>query len=313
MSKIKYCLFNWLLLMLILSSCKKKIPKSEAYRIGIEKCTQQPNFLTKIGMDPYRCLYTTYLGNVTGIAIVELPPLNASTKNQRIYQHDSWKKFGMMGPLTTGRSGVEFTAPAPFVNTLNKSNAELNKIYQIEPENGIMGEFLTLPIGNNTEETVPFGILGLYFDCHGNKLYSSTVAGSTRDNENGVIYSIEPNTKKINDKLEGFDALGLYVCGITGTKLLYFGSARNSNIYGIELDQEGNFVGKPSIQFSLAGLGMRGDDKARRLRIGRNNYMEVTSAEFNYNLTANSEVLASKYYFEYFEVENKWVFKQVND
>jgi hypothetical protein len=298
----------WLFLTI---SCKKKIDQNEIFRIGKVKCDIQPAFLKNIGFKTERCVYTTFLNNVKGVAIIEMPLNSTDTNNLKVYQHDSWKNHGMMGSLTAGKDGCEYTAPVPFINTLGKPLSEINTVFKIEPKSGIMKEFAILPKPDSSNGVVPFGVLGLYYDCHSDRLFASSVAGSTKDKENGVIYSIDPKTGEIKDQLKGFDAFGLFVCGITSEKILYFGLARNSRVFGIELDAEGNFVGEPVEKFSLANLGPRGDDKARRIRLNKLNYLEINGVEFNYNLTANTETPHAVYQFEYNENNKNWIVKNV--
>jgi hypothetical protein len=298
--------------LLVFQACnQKRKVKSENYRIGAESCVRQPYFIKQIGMNPERSAFTTLLNNKTGVCLVEFPKDMADTANYKIYQHDSWKQYGHMGSLTSGIDGSEFVAPVPVVNTLGRSLSDLNRIFRIDPVTEVMKPFVALPKIDSTEGVVPYAILGLYYDCHSKKIHASSVAGSTRDNEKGVIYLINPDDGKIEDKLVGFDAIGLFVSGITGAKVLYFGSARNSNIYGIELADDGTFIGKPKIEFSLEQKGPRGDDKARRIRQNKQGILEVYGVEFNFNLTANTQIEQSLYQFEYLEAEEKWEFKSV--
>ncbi len=305
--------FFILLVNYISFSCKKKIPKSEVLRIGTEICARQPLFLRNIGFDPLRSAFSTTQNNSNGIVLLEIPLNMSDSSKIKTYQHESWKRNGWMGSITSGEDGTTYTVPVPKINTLDRPLSKMNKIYKISPFNGEMVEFINLPAADTTSKVVPFGVLGLYFDCHGKRIFASSVAGSTRNSENGIIYSIDPKTAEVKDKLSGFDAMGLFVAGITGEKILYFGSARKPIIYGIELDAEGNFVGKPEIKLSLQNLGPRGDDKARRIRLNKNGLLEVYGVEFNYNLVANTTVPQSFYQFEFDINKDKWEFRSVRN
>lgn len=59
-------------------------------------------------------------------------------------------------------------------------------------------------------------------------------------------------------------------------------------------------------EFTLDGIGPRGDDKARRIRFDKYGRMNITGIPFNYNLTANSNPLESKYQFQWNEDEKLW-------
>lgn len=91
------------------------------------------------------------------------------------------------------------------------------------------------------------------------------------------------------------------------------GSARTSNVYGIVLTKQGRFSGKPIINFSLADLGPRGDDKVRRIRFNQYGAMQVFGVEFNFNLTAPTEKQETVYGFGWNEEERRWVFQETKN
>jgi hypothetical protein len=170
-----------------------------------------------------------------------------------------------------------------------------------------MKPLINLPMAARPGTENVFGLLGLFYDCHGKKIYASSVAGSTRDKENGIIYAVDPVDGKVTDQLTDRDALGLCVGGITGEKRLYFGSSRTPDIYSVELSKSGRFKGAVKKECSLDLLGPRGDDKARRIRFDKNGNMTIFGVEFNYNLTAPSEKQETIYHFRYDEEEKKWL------
>jgi len=55
----------------------------------------------------------------------------------------------------------------------------------------------------------PFGLMGISFDCTSGILYASSIAGSKRFQEKGVVYAIDALSKKIKDSLVGIDVIGM--------------------------------------------------------------------------------------------------------
>lgn len=291
---------------LLLLSCGEKMSPVEVFSIGTTPCAATAGYALRMGFKPHSSAYSTSERNTKGIVLKELPTNESDTIGKKVYQHPSWGKFGSMGPITITDAGTVFTAPLPVINTLDRPLSQMNRIYKIDHVSGEMTEFLVLPDADTSGGVVPFAVLGLYYDCHGRKLYASTVAGSTRENENGVIYAIDVETGKIAGKIKGHDASSLFVCGVTGEKRLYFGSARNSEINSIPLTKTGEFDGDVKTELSLADMGPRGNDKARRIRMDPRRFLIVTGVEFDYNLTAPTVIPITTYAFAYNGKSSQW-------
>jgi hypothetical protein len=286
-------------------SCQEKMTEDEISKIGIESCRKPAAFISKIGFNPLKSAFTSSDNRIKGIVLIEAGNSLNDTLIRK-WQEPSWAQYGHMGPITTDENGNAFTAPIPFVNNLENTLATIHQIFKINQQTGKMEPFIKLPKIDSIAGINAFGILGLYYDCHGKKLYVSSVGGSTQDDEKGSIYVIDPINGDILDQLKGYDAMGLFVGGITGQKALFFGHARSSEIFSIELSKEGKFIGKAKKELSLDGLGPRGMDKARRIRFDKFGNLLIHGIEFNYNLSAQTEKLESLYKFGYNITENKW-------
>jgi len=297
--------FPLALVILFLGSCESKLTEEEISQIGITQCHKVPEYVQSKGFNPERTAYSTSDGKINGVVLIELPRSRQDTLIKK-FVDPSWTRFGNMGSVTTDDLGNAYTAPMPHVNNLSSPLSQINRIYKIDHITGQLAPFKELPATDTTTGVVQYAIMGLYFDCQGRKLYVATVAGSTRDNENGIIYEIDPETGKILDQLKGHDAMGLFVGGVTGKKLLYFGSARNPEINSIELTKSGDFKGKVKMEVSLDQLGPRGDDKARRIRYDQLGNLIVYGIEFNFNLTAPSIKAENLYHFRYLQADEKW-------
>ena len=295
--------------MFCLASCAGKMTEEEIAQIGIASCRKPASFIKQIGLDPTISAFSTSEARMKGVVLIQFPKIAGDTANKKIYQDSSWKQFGNMGSLTTDDNGNIYTAPLPVVNNLDFPISELNKIYKIDNTTGKLDLFLSLPKPDTTVEIVPYAVLGVYFDCHGKKLYVASVSGSTRDEEKGVIYVVDINTKKIVDQLKGYDAAGVFVGGTTGEKRLYFGSTRKPNVYSVELTKEGKFKNtEVKTELTLDQLGSRGSDKARRIRYDKFGNLIIYGVEFNYSLAAQTNRLETGYQFNYDETEKKWKF-----
>lgn len=292
-------------------SCEKKMTEQEVVRIGFPINKKQAPYTKLAGFESMQMALSTNEVNVTGLALVQYRRDDMDTTKHKIWQHPSWKKMGHMGSITSDANGNSFTAPIPVINTLDRNLSNINVIYYVDNNTGELKTLINLPKPDSSATVVPYGVLGLYYDDHSKKLYASSVAGSTRDQEKGVIYVIDTEKKEIVDKLEGVDAMGLIVLGYTGVKKLYFGLARKPLIKSIELDREGKIIGDLEEEISLAQMGPRGNDKARRLRMDKNGNFIIFGLDFNFNLAAQTKKPETVYSFNYMPDVKKWVFVDI--
>jgi hypothetical protein len=301
---------NRLLLIVLISvfySCEEKMTEVEIAQIGIAPCLTLAPFIKKLEFDPARSQLSSQEPGFMGLVLVQFPRNEADSASRKTYQDRSWSQYGWMGIITSDIDGNTYTFPFPKGNTPVSPLSQMNKIYKVDTETGNMAVLTELPKADSGAGVVPFAVLGIYYDCHGKKIYASSVAGSTAAKEKGVIYALDPENGDIVDKLEGHDAMGVFVGGVTGEKRLYFGSARSSDIYSVELTKNGKFKGDVRKEFTLKSLGPRGNDKAARIRFDANGNMMVYGVEFNYGLAGQSEKTETLYQFTFEKSSKRWV------
>lgn len=304
---MKYQHLILLLSSAFIFSCKEKVNEDNVQTIGTIPCLAQPYYLSQTGLNPRTAALSTAEKKIKGLVLIEYNQDGNSFVRGKTWQHPSWSQHGWLGPIASDEKGNSYVAPVPVISVLDNPASEQNIVYKIDSRTAEMKPLIALPVTDSQSHDNPYGLLGLYFDCHARILYASSVAGSDRDHEKGVIYAIDPEAGTVIDKLEGIDAIGLCVGGITGEKKLYLGSSRHPFIYSIGIDSKGKFTGALQQEISLDMLGPRGDDKARRLRFDKTGTMQVFGIEFNYNLTAASEKQESVYYFTYDAGTKKWI------
>jgi hypothetical protein len=219
-----------------------------------------------------------------------------------------------MGPLAIDELGNVFVAPIPFVNVMESVKKNQNIIYKIDWQTGVMNTFIQF---ENTQDTInsqnAFGVVGLYYDCETKLLYASSLYTSTLKKETGNIYCIDTkiNPAKVIDAIKNEDAMGIGMCFFNEKKTLFFGNARSQNVYRMELKEDGTFSQEKEFCFSLAGIGKRGDDIAKKLRVTPQSTLLITGAEFYYNLTAPTVPQESKYEFSFDVNSEKWISKEL--
>ncbi len=287
-----------------LHSCTTK-PAEVSYQSSI--CISTPPFLKQLGYTGVNAAFSTSDKKIKGLIYIQAPTI-PNTPNIK-YQDSTWKMAGWLGPILTDNKGNIWCAPVPVINVLDNPTELQNNLYKVNATSGKMEMYLTLPTTEKVSVENPYGILGLAYNCEANTLYVSTVAGSTRNQQHGKIVCINTETKTIISTLNCGDAFGLGISYKEGYRKLYFGNARNSNIYSIALADNGTFVGDPILAFSVEGLGPRGDDKAKKIREDKQGNLLVSGFEFNFNLTAPTEKQENNYTFYYNQGTEKWTLK----
>jgi hypothetical protein len=292
------------ILLCTLNSCKEEVVDYQS-----NNCKRNPTFMQSFGYNPSFSYLTTSDEKIMGLLLKESSQAgNPNAPVTKQMQHPSWLKGGWLAPILIASNSDIFTAPAPFINILNNPINNNNTIYKIDGKTGVMDEYLKLPSADSINTENPFGIIGMALLCETNTLYVSTLAGSKRHNENGHIYAIDLNSGTIIDKINNTDAMGMGISYITGQRKLYFGTGRNSNILEITLTKKGKFSSKPSVAFTLQNLGIRGDDKVRKIRTDAKDNLVISAMEFNYNLIAPREKQEAIYTFSYDEETKQWIF-----
>lgn len=261
---------------------------------GVTACQQVPPFVRALGFGN-KAVFSTSDRRIQGLILMEGP---------RIYQHPTWKLAGSLAPITRDSQGNTFVGPAPWIDVLENKPEEQNKVYRIDRQTQVMAEFCDLPKAVAPSSQNPYGVLGLSFDCETSSLYVSSIAGSTRNEVRGRLFQLSTDGK-ILSQLETTDAIGLAVFNTAKGKRLYFGQARNSEIWSVALDGQGKFAGDARKEFSLENLGPRGDDKARRINFAQQE-MTVFGIEFSFNLIAPTERPQTAYRFRYNAAQDAW-------
>jgi hypothetical protein len=297
--------FLWLLLplLLLLAACGGTTPATPtrpARPVGIAtRCQGLPRFLEPVGLSQQVAIDTT--NELAGHVLLR------DMQQQLLYAHPSWVPFGPMGGFSRDRSGHIYVAPIPFVDQDATSMANQYRLFRVDSDTGEMAPFFEVARPADTTAN-PYGMVGLAYDCATDSLYASSLAGSTRRDELGVLYQIDPATGTVTSQLEGIDAVALIVFnGRDGTRL-YYGSARTPNLFSVGLDEQGRLTGEPRYEFSLAELSGGNVEHALRLQINEANQMTLKAYRFDYSPIAAGQLTRNVYTFAYDASADSWTF-----
>lgn len=277
-------------------------PASAPARGDVTGCRTNPKFIAaKKNEFSSKSFFSTSERFIKGLVLVD------GAAKTRTWQHPSWQKFGWLAAIHYDENGNIFTVPAPRINVFDNKPAEQNRVLKVDSVSGEMKLLAELPTAAPVNEQNPYGALGLAYDCETRLLYVSSIAGSTRAREAGRIFALDPDTGAIKAKLENTDAIGLHLFKLNGEKRVYFGRARAPEVWSVAVDASGAFKGNARFEFSLDGMGPRGDDRARRINFTPTNDMLVWGIEFSVNLVAPTEKQETLYRFRHEGKERGWV------
>ena len=301
-SKLK--LFLSLIPLLFLVACQSDAPDLGNFPTGVvDACRGQPQFISKTGLGRQTAIDSRQQG-FTGLRLQDM-------QTGKTWQHPTWDDAGHIGAFERDRQGNIYIAPTPEISLTENPPELQNRIYRIDSKTAEMRLFMELPWEQAPSPSNPFGVLGLAYDCNTDSLYASSVAGSSAKQQLGVIYQIDLQQQKIINRLDGVDAIGIGIFNTQKDKRLYYGSARNSNVFSIGLDATGDFYGKPRYEFSLATLQGGNTTIAKKIRFkksGGNIYrMTVKEMEFSFRLPAENNPFKHQYIFQY-QQDSTWKF-----
>ena len=269
-------------------------------------CIHRPAFVSQLNLGNQIYIGTNLKG-YTGLTLSAQQPDGRVT----VYQHPTWDDAGSLAAYVLDQDGNIYVAPAPFVSLDENPPQEQNNIYKVDARTGVMSLYMTLPWAAPPDTRNPFGILGLTYDCDTHSLYASSVAGSTYDEELGRIFQIDPTTASIVSQMDGVDAFGLGVYRGVKDKRLYFGSARNSSIRSVVLDDAGALDAEQRLEFYLLQAPGGQDERAKKIQFPKRDEMLVKGIEFNYTLRAASDFAEHDYTYRYDPANDAWEFVQV--
>lgn len=277
-----------------------------------QACKGIPQFMLQKSFDPKRSAMSSQEKRLRGVVMIEYQdPADPNSQRTKTYQDPSWLICGFAGSITTSRTGDVFVLPKANVNMLYNHPKDQNTIFVIESATGKMTEWLKIPMLRLPDNQNANGLLSAYYDCDNDNLIVSTVAGSNQKEEIGKILNINSKNKEVTTILDKIDVLSVVTGKIGNRKKLFYGLSRKSEVWSIELDHNNKPIGNPNLEIQLEGLGPRGDDRARKIRIDQNGVIQIFGVPFFYNLTAPVNRQESIYTYQYNTGSNKWILKEI--
>lgn len=269
-------------------------------------CIRVPPFAREMGFGQTAVL-DTQSRFLPGMLLYEPGPDGQPLSNPPPYRHPSWGNAGFLSHVLFDRDGAVYTAPAPWISTLNNPPEQANTIYRVDPQTAEMQPLLSLPAAAPPNEANVYGILAMTYDCDTHSLYVSSVAGSTRSQELGRLFRVDLSNKQVSIIRENIDPFGVGVFNTAKGKRLYYALARASKIYSLPLSATGEPIGEPREELDFSDQGVRGNERARRIIFNKELTMSLRLIQFDFTLTAPTDVRQTNLLYLYDQSNDRWI------
>jgi len=241
----------------------------------IRTCAIQPLFLSKLRV-PQPIAIDLSQQQYRGVAFLFGPNLSQSVHPK------SWTRFDHFSSYILDPKGHMYLTPMPYITIAPKTFELQKSIYKLDSNSGKLSVWMSIDdVKAGTKN--PFGLIALDYDCDDNTLWVSAIDESSYRESRGVIYHIDVKSKKILQKVEGFDALSVKLLKSSQGKYLLVGSARDNGLYRYEIKNR---------QLSTTPIKLLEVDdfneRVRKIYIRDKNTLRLETIPFAYTLVAET-------------------------
>ncbi len=193
-----------------------------------------------------------------------------------------WEQFEHFSTYAVDKKGNMYLVPTPFISIIPTTFNLQKNLYKLDSNTGKVSIFMhfydVYPSASN-----PYGLTAITYDCDDDTLWIATIDESDYTSQKGVVYHIDPKTKEILQKVEGFDVLSMTLLKSDKGKFLLVGSARDNGLYAYPILN--NILEDKVIK--LLELP-NANEHIRKIKIIANNQLELQSIPFSYTLIAQT-------------------------
>jgi hypothetical protein len=200
----------------------------------------------------------------------------------KVIHPKAWETFEHFSTYALDELGNAYLAPMPFIS-IKPTTFNLQKnIYKLDSKTGKLEIFMNLDDVHPTASN-PYGIISLVYDCDDHTLWVSAIDESDYREQKGVIYHIDVKSKRVLQKVEGFDALTMTLLKSEKRKFLLAGSARENALYAYTIEQ-GKLASQPKKLLELPTA----EEHIRKIKVRAKNLLDLQTIPFSYTLIAET-------------------------
>jgi len=262
-------------------------------------CARSPKFLQKIGI-AQPVMIDLSQKQYTGMA------LRYGKHFRHVLHPKQWEQYEHFSTYALDNVGNVYLIPTPFISIRPTTFNLQKKLYRLDSKSGKIGIFMNFddvrPSANN-----PYGLNAIVYDCDDHTLWVAAIDESDYRQQRGVIYHIDPQTHRIMQQVNGFDALTLAIVHTSRGKYLLAGSARDSALYAFSMNKNSGMAQTPIRLFALPDP----NEHIRKIKIDAQNKIALQSIPFSYSLIARASKRDRTHFeAEWLEDQQRWNVKK---
>lgn len=240
-----------------------------------KNCGRPPQFLKRLKI-PQPVMIDLSQKRFKGIALLHGKNFS-KTLHPKI-----WEQYEHFSTYSLDEQGNIYLVPTPFISVRPTTFNLQKNIYKLDSKTGKIEIFMNFDDVHPSPYN-PYGINAIAYDCDDKTLWVAAIDESDYYTQRGVIYHIDPKTKKIFQKIEGIDVLSMRIVKSKQSKYLLVGSASDNALYAYEFIK-GKLNQKPQKLLELPNP----NEHIRKIKVKSNNHLELQSIPFSYTLIAQT-------------------------
>ncbi len=201
---------------------------------------------------------------------------------KKVLHPKQWEQYAYFSTYTVDRVGNIYLIPVPFISIYPTTFNLQKNLYKVDSRSGKIDIFMhfddVLPSISN-----PYGLNAITYDCDDQTLWVAAIDESNYQSQKGVIYHIDPQTKKILQRFNGIDVLSMTIVKNHKEKYLLVGSARDNALYALKINKN-KLQSSPFKLLELPGA----NEHIRKIKVIDKNTFELQSIPFSYALIAQT-------------------------
>jgi len=236
-----------------------------------KRCIRPPQFLAQMGIGQ-PVMIDLSQKRFKGIAFLY------GKNMQEVLHPKIWEQYEHFSTYTLDSQGNAYLAPMPFISVKQTTFNLQKNLYKLDTKTGKIEVWIHFDDVQPSTSN-PYGINSVTYDCDDNSLWVSAIDETSYEKQKGIIYHIDIETKKILQKIEGLDALSMYIVKSKQNKYLLVGSARDNALYVYSFNKNKLNL-KPKKLLTLPSP----NEHIRKIKVKGDNHLELQTIPFSYTL-----------------------------
>ena len=264
----------------------------------MQRCARSPRFLAQMGV-AQPVMIDLSQKRYTGIALLY------GSRFTKVLHPKRWERYGHFSTYALDEQGNVYLVPTPFISIRSTTFSLQKKLFRLNTLTGKLSVFFDFDDVHPSERN-PYGVNAIAYDCNDHTLWVGAIDESDYATQKGVIYHLDPHTRTILSRYEGFDALTLMRIDTSKGSFVLAGSARDNGLYAFAIDTNSQ-LGSPVRLLSIPSA----TERIRKIKSVGPNRLELQTIPFSYSLIAQTAENDRIYYdAQWYPDKQRWLLRK---